>query len=286
MTAVRMTVKKLVAILAVAAAACSGGSSTETSRSAGRASDAPNTGPTVDTGSAIVQLKGDPLSTDARTKPPQGKKIDFSSTAVKSRRAILSALRNDFKQWLKANAPKAKVTGEFDISLNAVSVQLNGVALSTIAAAPQVQHAELEGIYYPTDLRSQDPDLSLVSALAPDVPANAGDGVKVAIVDTGIDFTHPCFSDAGYPAQKQLGDTRFTNNKVIVAKVFNNKTPSRGFTAEALQEHGTHVSGTVACNLDTPASVDGVSITHPIAGVAPRALLGNYNIFPGDVTNA
>ena len=41
MTAVRMTVKKLVAILAVAAAACSGGSSTETSGSAGRATDAP-----------------------------------------------------------------------------------------------------------------------------------------------------------------------------------------------------------------------------------------------------
>jgi minor extracellular serine protease Vpr len=287
MTAVRMTaVKKLVAILAVAAAACSGTSSTETSRSAGRATDAPNTGPTVDPGSALVQLKGDPLSTDARTRPPKGKKIDFSSAAVKSRRAVLSALRNDFKQWLRANAPKAKVTGEFDISLNAVAVQLNGVALSTIAAAPQVQHAELEGFYYPSDRRSEDPDLSLVSALAPDVPATAGDGIKVAIVDTGIDFTHPCFSDAGYAPQKQLGDTRFTNNKVIVAKVFNNKTPSRAFTAEALQEHGTHVAGTVGCNLDTPASVDGVTIPHPIAGVAPRALLGNYNVFPGDVTNA
>jgi minor extracellular serine protease Vpr len=73
---------------------------------------------------------------------------------------------------------------------------------------------------------------------------------------------------------------------VIAAKVFNNKTPSRHYTPEALQDHGTHVSGTVACNFNTPANVNGVAIPHGISGVAPRALLGNYNVFPGDVTNA
>ncbi len=250
-------------------------------------SDASNNGPRVDTSSALVQLIGDPLATYVKTKPAQGKKIDFSNSAVKSYRAQLSAERNDFKKWLQANAPKAKITGQFDISLNAVSVQLNGTSLSTLAAAPMVQHAEYEGLYYPT---YDDPDLSLISAFdAWNVgggPSNAGEGVKVAIVDTGIDVTHPCFSDAGYPPQTQLGDSRFTNNKVIAAKVFNNKTPGRGYTAEALQEHGTHVAGTVACNFDTPASVNGVTIPHGISGVAPRALLGNYNIFPGDVLNA
>lgn len=290
MSSVRMiAVRKSVAILAVMvmAAACSGSSFTP-STSTGRATDAPSTGPTVDTGSALVQLVGDPLSTHAATRPPAGKKIDFSSSTVKSRRAQLSALRNDFKQWLRANAPNAKVTGEFDISLNAVALTLNGEALSTIAAAPQVVRAEYEGLYYPT---VADPDLSLIHALdawaaGGENPADAGDGVKVAIVDTGIDFTHPCFDDTGYPTQTQLGDRRFTNNKVIAAKVFNNKTPSRGYTAEALQEHGTHVAGTVACNAGTAATVDGVSVSHPIAGVAPRALLGNYNVFPGDVTSA
>ncbi|MBI1855473.1 MAG: S8 family serine peptidase [Chloroflexi bacterium] len=150
-----------------------------------------------------------------------------------------------------------------------------------------VQRVEYEGLYYPTN---DDPDLSLISAFdAWNVgggPANAGEGVKVAIVDTGIDITHPCFSDAGYPAQTQLGDPSFTNNKVISAKVFNNKTPSQRYTPEALQAHGTHVAGTVACNYNTPANVDGVAISHGISGVAPRALLGNYNIFPGETSNA
>src|SRR5205814_1372363 len=105
-------------------------------------------------------------------------------------------------------------------------------------------------------------------------------------VETAIDSTRPCFSDAGYAAQAQLGDHQFTNNKVIAAKVFNNKTPSRHYTPAPLQDHGTHVAGTVGCNLDTPATVQGAVIPYLISGVAPRSLLGNYNVFPDDVLNA
>jgi subtilisin family serine protease len=137
-----------------------------------------------------------------------------------------------------------------------------------------------------------DPDLYRIAGKAgwaaadPAAPANAGHGVKVGIIDTGVDLTHPCFNDAGFPATQQLGDTRFTNNKVIVAKVFNNKTPSRNYTAEAIQDHGTHVAGTVACDANTPASVAGAAIGYTPSGVAPGAQLGSYNVFPGGVTDA
>lgn len=251
--------------------------------------DAPYAGADVDTGSALVQLKGDPLATAAQTKPAQGKKIDFNRSEVKNYRSQLAAQRNDFKQWLQANAPKANITGQFDISLNAVSVQLNGVSLDTLRSAPMVQGVDYEGYFHPTSDATADPDLSLINAFAAwDNTTNpkAGEGVKVAVIDTGIDITHPCFSDAGYPAQTQLGDPHFTNNKVIAAKVFNNRISTFHYTAEALQEHGTHVSGTIACDFDTSVSMDGVSVPHGISGVAPRALLGNYNVFPGDVTNA
>ena len=174
--------------------------------------DATSTQATQDTGSALVQLNGDPLSTYVRTKPPQGKKIDFYSNTTKSYRAQLSALRNDYKAWLRANVPQAKVTGEFDISLNAVAVQLNGATLQQVAAAPQVRRAEYQGLYRPTD--NNDPDLGLINAIQAWAvgggSANAGEGVKVAVVDDGIDITHPCFSDAGYAAQTQLGNHQFT----------------------------------------------------------------------------
>ncbi|HEU4349669.1 MAG TPA: S8 family serine peptidase, partial [Actinoplanes sp.] len=244
----------------------------------------------IDATSALVRLNGDPLTVNPRTKPAPGKKVDYSSDTTKSERARLSALRNDFKQWLRQNAPAAKVTGEFDLAVNAVAVQLNGTSLATLRTAPQVASVEFESVFRP--LADNDPDLNLIHAIEAwrssqvGGVANAGRGVKVGIIDTGIDARHPCFSDAGYPATPQLGDTRFTNNKVIVAKVFNNHTPSQGYTPEAIQDHGTHVAGTVACNLDTPADVHGVAIPYGVSGVAPFAQLGNYNVFPGNDDNA
>jgi subtilisin family serine protease len=250
------------------------------------ATDAPTSVTGVDTSAALVQLMGDPLSTSTRTRPAKGKKIDFSAEAVKSERAQLSAERNDFKSWLRANASRARVTSEYDISLNAVAVKLNGESLDVIAAAPMVSAAQYQALYQPT---AEDPDLATIhakDAWARGGATGKGDGVKVAIVDTGIDPTHPCFSDAGYPSQSQLGDHRFTNNKVIVAKVFYNKAAVQGLTPEAVQSHGTHVAGTVGCNQDTPATVNGVPISYTPSGVAPRALLGNYNVFPGTVASA
>src|SRR6266511_2610157 len=238
-------------------------------------SDGTVTAPGADLRSALVQLNGDPLSTSPRTRPAQGKKIDFSSEAVRSERARLSALRNDFKAWLRANAPTASVTSEYDISLNAVAVKLGSESLSTIARAPQVRTAQYQFRYQPV---ADDPDLSLISAVQAwnraGGAANAGAGVKVAIVDTGIDVTHPCFSDAGYPAVQQLGDRRFTNNKIISAKVFYNKAGVSGLTPEALQEHGTHVAGTAACN----AGPGHFTIESP--GSAARALTAGASTVP------
>ena len=134
-----------------------------TAGAGGPATDGGAAAASIDQGSALVVLNGEPLATYEKTKPPAGKKIDFSSTTVKSYRAQLSALRNDFKRWLRDNAPGARVNGEFDIALNAVSVELNGTALGTLRSAPMVVSAEHQALYRP--LGHDDPDLALVHAL-------------------------------------------------------------------------------------------------------------------------
>ncbi len=257
-------------------------------RRSAASTDSTATRPTVDRAYALVQLKGEPLATYVKTKPAPGRKIDLASSTTKAYRDQLAALRNDFKKWLSVNAPKARVTGGWDISLNAVSVRLNGMTLAKLRTAPLVTRAEYEGLYYPT---ADDPDLAIIDAIDAwaangGSAADAGQGVEVAIVDTGIDQTHPCFDDTGYPTHARFGASSLTSNKVVAARVFNNKAVSRGYTAAAIQDHGTHVAGTVACNYLTPATVHGVAIPYAVSGVAPRALLGNYNVFPGDVGNA
>src|SRR3989440_7299863 len=261
--------------------------------------DSVNQGPDVDTATAVVQLKGDPLSTNPSTKPVHGRKIDFNSNAVRSYRAQLNTGRNEFKQWLRANAPRARVTSEYDVSLNAVAVQLNGTPLATIGAAPRVQSAEYNALYHPTLSESYKIINASDAWTAAGGRANAGAGIKIGDIDTGIDNTHPFFDPTGfsYPAgfpkcdaadsasHHKDQDCNYVSPKVIVAKVFYNKAQQQGLDAQAIQDHGTHTAGIAAGVTGKTAVVNSVSIDD-MSGIAPGAWRGNYNVFPGGVLNA
>jgi subtilisin family serine protease len=292
---VHPTSRRSLALLAAGAAAIAGVvGGVNASAAPSTSSKNPNSDATVTTGldstSAVVGLSLAPLATDAKLAPAKGKKVDFNSSVAKSERAKLVAQRNTFKQWLKSNAPKAQVTGEYDVAVNAVAVRLNGTALATLRNGPGVTSVGYQATYAPT---ADDPDLSLVNgkqgwAAATPTTADetAGRGIKVGIVDSGIDVNHPCFDDAGFPGTQQQGNPAYTNNKVIIAKVFANKAAKLGYDAKAVGEHGTHVAGTVACDANTPASIDGATIPYAPSGVAPGAQLGSYNVFPGDIEDA
>jgi subtilisin family serine protease len=257
------------------------------------------TGPAVDTTSAVVQLTGDPASTYPGTKPAPGKKIDFNSDTVKSYRAQLAAERNDFRKWLQANAPKVVITSEYDISLNAVAVQLNGTSLDTIAAAPMVQQVQYNALYQP-DLSQSYKVINEPSAWSSaGGRSGAGGGIKIGDIDTGIDQNHPFFDPTGfsYPADFPKCDAadstthtpdhdcKYVSQKVIVAKVFFNKAKVQGLDAHAVQDHGSHTAGIAAGVTGKTAVVKGVNISD-MSGIAPGAWLGNYNVFPGTVVNA
>ena len=256
-------------------------------------------GAVLDSGSAIVVLQGEPLTKNSSTKPPKGKKIDFNSSNVKSYRAQLSARRNDFKQWLHTYAPKAKVTSEYDISLNAVAVELNGTSLATIAGAPMVLQAEYNALYRPVLSESH----KIIKADGAWTQAggrpNAGAGIKIGNIDSGIDETHPFFDPTGfsYPpgfprcdsadsaTNKANQNCEHVTPKVIVAKVFYNKARNLGLDAAAVGDHGTHTAGIAAGVTGKTATVQGVPIDD-MSGVAPGAWLGNYNVFPNDIPSA
>jgi minor extracellular serine protease Vpr len=260
--------------------------------------DAPNRGPRVDGSSAIVQLKGAPVGTNATTKPAHGKKIDFKGYAVRSYRAQLAAGRNEFKRWLRTNAPSAKVTSEYDISLNAVAVQLNGTRLQTIAAAPMVERVQYNALYHPNMSESYKIINASAAWAAAGGRSNAGAGIKIGNIDTGIDETHPFFDPSGFsyppgfPKCDAADSTTHTPDhncehvtpKVIVAKVFYNKARQQGLDAQAIDDHGTHTAGIAAGVTGKTAVVEGVSIDD-MSGIAPGAWLGNYNVFPDHVND-
>jgi len=266
--------------------------------------DAPMPGPAV-ADYVIVELQDLPLARyDGRipgypaTRPEPGKRLDLRSPAAHAYARYLAERREAFKGWLRRNAPNAQVVREFEIVAHAVAVKLNGHAAEALARGPGVARVTPSVLYRPT----MNVSIGLIGAPAfwakLGGPEQAGAGIKVAIIDTGIDLTNPFLSDAGYPAVPQIDACRpfvkpggrNTNNKVIVCRVYaSGVAPGAAAPLELMVfDHGTHVAGTVAGNFGTTAvltfTAAGFTTTVPIhglSGVAPRALLGDYNVFPG-----
>jgi subtilisin family serine protease len=107
----------------------------------------------------------------------------------------------------------------------------------------------------------------------------AGAGVKIAILDSGIDSSHPGLQDASlaapdtFPRANATSDLAFTNGKIIVARSYVRllgRDPD--WSARDRDGHGTALAMIAA----------GVRNAGPLAtitGVAPRAYLGNYKVF-------
>ncbi|MGA2970968.1 MAG: S8 family serine peptidase, partial [Acidimicrobiales bacterium] len=128
--------------------------------------------------------------------------------------------------------------------------------------------------------------------------SNAGAGLLIGIIDTGIDQNNPSFNQAltppsGYPVADTTADLAFTNNKVIVARSYvsyvatsdetdtsapTSQSRPDDYTARDLIGHGTGVAS-VAAGMST--TVNGI----PVSGVAPMAFLGNYKVFGSDEVN-
>ena len=250
---------------------------------------------------AIVLLVDQPTATSdghvpglAPTKPGQAKKLDPTSGPVKSYRAYLAARRSDFKQWLQRNGFKGAVVHEYDLVLNGLAVRLGGQPIGALAAAPGVASVEYSKLYQPT----MNVSLGLIKAGLANGnlggTAAGGAGVKVGVIDTGIDEHHPFFDPAGftYPSGFPKFDPRCagaTTARVIVARVYffnDNLTGRAGLDCTAVQEHGTHVAGTIGGRIVPGASALPVPVSGVLSGVAPAVWLGNYNVFPGPITNA
>jgi subtilisin-like proprotein convertase family protein/subtilisin family serine protease len=126
------------------------------------------------------------------------------------------------------------------------------------------------------------------------LPGTMGEGVVVAILDTGINSQHPSFATVGgdgYVTINPLGsgnyipgshcDTApsFCNDKLIGAWDMVNDPGDPG-APEDSDGHGSHTASTTAGNVVT-ATVYGntpISLTHRISGVAPHANIIAYDV--------
>ena len=246
----------------------------------------------------IVQLTDAPLAlfnggfstvaTDTGTR----RKLDASSPASVAYINQLVATQQNFIAQLKALAPGATVYYSYQVAFNGLSLSLDPNKVNALASMPGVLKV------FPDQMHSvtMDASLPLINAAAMwgvlGGKSDAGKGIKVAVVDTGLRIANPMFAGtdftmpAGYPkgfCASNPADPDFQcNNKVIAARSF----PDPTFVA-AVEEtikpldingHGSHTAGTSAGNEVTVIGglTSAVPVDTTISGVAPAAYLMIY----------
>ena len=189
--------------------------------------------------------------------------------------ARLASLQRLVQARIRRAIPGAAVRWRYSTVLNGMSVVVPRARLRRLAAIRGVQQVWPSFRYHA--LLDRTPQLIHATDLWGADLATAGSGIKIGILDQGIDPTHPFFSPRGfsYPAGFPKGQRAFTTPKVIVARAYFPRRTSYAPARRAFDprgEHGTHVAGIAAGDYDTDA--EGVRIS----GVAPRAFLGNYKV--------
>jgi subtilisin family serine protease len=106
-----------------------------------------------------------------------------------------------------------------------------------------------------------------------------GKGVKVAVMDTGIDVDHPAFGGDGvarndstlFPSERVAYGYDFVGDEFNAdpASASYNPTPSPDPNPDDCGGHGTHVAGIVGAN----------DATNGMKGVAPEVTFGAYRVF-------
>ena len=252
--------------------------------------------------SVIVELKDDPAAVwKAKTEKAGG---SVSDEQLQNYRNSVKAKQDWFLESLQAQgisyeidgvdipnydgSPAGRADFRFNLVYNGITLKVPAAAIAVIKNMPEVK-----------SVQNNDTLRVLLDKSVPYVnaPANygqiaeltpfddhregfEGQGINIAVLDTGIDWSHPMFG--GDPTPPRLGilpPTAATNSnkKVIYYLSF-----SGGLTDDF--GHGSHASGDAAGYLGFAPGADGIPNTaddRRLHGIAPQARLMGYKVCTG-----
>lgn len=163
---------------------------------------------------------------------------------------------------------------EFSELWNGISIEISPSQLNKLSSMPGVIGVyPVEVIQIPENFESPNPELYTALAMTgADVAQSelgfTGKGIKVAVMDTGIDYDHPdlggCFGEGCrvFTGWDFVGDAYNADD----TSPSYNPVPEPDPYPDDCNGHGTHVSGIVGANGD-------------VVGVAPEVKFGAYRVF-------
>jgi subtilisin family serine protease len=213
-----------------------------------------------------------------------------AAVSAPTRDAAAEALSSQEGAIGQARSLGGTIVYRYGILVNAFSARLTGQAAAALAKRADVRSVQPVAVVRKT-LSTSVPFIG-----APQVWQNfgaRGEGMRVSIVDTGIDYTHASFGgegtaaayaandptvieDGSFPTDKVVGGFDFVGeNYDVLDDDESNDTPRPDFDPLDQDGHGTHTGSTVA-GINVPGQVG--------RGVAPKALLYAYKVW--DVGNS
>jgi subtilisin family serine protease len=233
----------------------------------------------------IVRLSLPPLAAayaDGLSLGGDARKLDLHTASSRRYVAKLESAQARAAAQISAAIPEAVVQERFQVVLDGLTVELPFRRLDDLAALSAVTKIYPSASY---DLTLDDSPALIRATAYWNTTGLRGEGIKIGVVDDGIDETHRFLAPTGmsYPPGFPKGGRKWTTPKVIVARAF----PGPGSGREGrlpldrrASFHGTHVAGIAAGRTGTSS---GGGPDHPpvanLSGIAPNAWLGNYRVF-------
>ncbi|MEK3703902.1 S8 family serine peptidase [Paenibacillus sp. FSL R7-0198] len=260
----------------------------------------------------IIQFNSEPAAVALKRAGLKNEKLSELTAASRVKQN-----HQQFKQHIKSlqqkrglsyDAASIQITQEYETALNGVALTVPGVAVEDLMKSGVVKKvwADQEVVL---DLPETDTSSEFASAsgiqprMADSVPylgidklheeGITGKGIKVGVLDTGIDYNHPDLTGAykGYRAHagedpKQVDPTTvkgwdFVDNDADPMETTYKDWENSGYKEQGVlaedyyTSHGTHVSGTIAGQAKN-------DVGHAVKGVAPDVDLYVYRVLgPG-----
>ncbi|HPA34048.1 MAG TPA: S8 family serine peptidase, partial [Anaerolineaceae bacterium] len=233
-------------------------------------------------GDSLVAQNGGAEGLDAKSTSSQA----YLDTLATQRSAILADAEAALGRSLM-------VRHVYDVILNGVSVELTPDEAAALAAMPGVRKVLRDT----TEYLDTDAGPAWIGATSlwegtavPDGIGTLGEGILAGIIDSGINFDHPSFSDTpadGFTYEwtgdylgvcAPGGDPEYAdacNDKLVGAYSYTYDAPSDFVTPEDSDGHGSHTASTVAGNT---VDLDFYGTPVTISGVAPHAQVISYDV--------
>jgi subtilisin family serine protease len=220
----------------------------------------------VPTAEVVVTLKSPPLARFGRSllsarHASYVRRLDAQQAVVSAR--------------IEQAIPSSRIRWRYKLVANGLAVVLPRSQVSQLAHVPGVAEVWPNVRYHSLAARLDSQQVGADQLWGPNFET-AGNGMKIGIIDDGVEATHPYFDPNGfqYPPGFPKGQTQFATPKVIVQRTFTPPSPTWKYATAPFDPtgsfHATHVAGIAA-------GVHGVQVgPNALSGVAPNAYIGNY----------